>query len=114
MLNGKGRTVSESGLAVLGDRCCHGQRRQFIKGSGTTAAVAGTERGAEVVAMLVRGAIVRFGKSSCLAAAGTGIMPVFAVAAREAGQGKDVQAEYAEKPFHVAKVTPFQKGCFSC
>lgn len=112
MLNGKGRTVSESGLAVLDGRCCHGQRRQFIKGSGTTTAVAGTQRGAKVVAMLVRWTVVRFGKGGSFATAGTGIMPVLAVAAREAGQGKDVQAEYAEKPLHVTKVTAFQKDCF--
>lgn len=62
--------------------------------------------------MLVRGAIVLFGKGGYFAAAGTGIMPVLAVTAREAGQGKDVQAKYAEKPLHVAKVTAFQKDCF--
>ena len=55
--------------------------------------------------MLVRRAVVVFGKHCCFPIAGSSLMPVLAIAAREAGQGKQVQAEYAEKLLHVVKVT---------
>jgi hypothetical protein len=47
--------------------------------------------------------VVRF--YSGFPAAWGGIMPVLAVVAREARQHEQVQAEYAEKLLHVAKVT---------
>lgn len=81
MPNGKGRTVGETGLDIRGSRCCRGQRRQFIKGSKASAAIAGTKRGAKVIAMLVRGAILRFRKNGCLTVAQLGFMPVFTITA---------------------------------
>ena len=54
--------------------------------------------------MLVRVGILMGGKHGN-SAAWSSIMPMLAIVAREARQHEQVQAEYAEKLLHVAKVT---------
>ena len=79
-------------------------------GSHAAAAGAGAERRAEVGAMLVRGTFLIDRKNGGFAAAGEDVVTMFAVAAREAGEGEEVQTEYADEPFHVAKITEMRRN----
>lgn len=101
-----GAVLAVQVLFFLGQWALYAEQVVVLEDGGGGATVAGAERRAKIIAVLVRGATVPVGfEADHLLRPGWLSMPMLAVVAREADEGEQVQAEYAEKLLHAAKVT---------